>query len=459
MLRRLLFVAALFLALPALAQQPAQPQSDPPQPDQALIDAANAMFTMNEQARADAIEKLAARGTPDIAAPLIEFMPMVPQNAERIGQILRQATGADIKAEWFEWMLWQEQNPQIRPFAGYDVVKSRFLAQIDLEFLRFVHPGVKSDIRLEEIAWGGQKFGATPALVNPRYTTAAEADWLSDGEKVIGVVVNGDARAYPRRILDWHEMVNDTIGGVPVAVSFCALCYAAIVWERLPQGRVLPFEFDTSGLIHRSNKLMYDRQSESLWSQFTGKPVVGDLAGSGLELRMRPAVSVNWGAWRAAHPDTKVLSLETGHPYDYIRGEPYVDYLNSPAMMFPAAIGDWKYAPKQTVFGLLLDGVAKSWALADFADMSVLNDSIGATPIVLIGEEGPDTVRAYRREGREFKAGEEPLELTAADGATWRIGEDALLGPGGERLARLPGVVAFWFAWQSRFPTAQPQAK
>lgn len=448
MLRRLFLAASLLIAPPVLAQEP----------DTALIDTATSMFTMNVQARADAIEKLAARGTPDIAAPLIEFMPMVPENAERIGQILRQVTGADIKPEWFEWMLWQEQNPQIRPFSGYDAVKSRFLAQIDLEFLRFVFPGVTSDIRLEEIAWGGQKFGAIPALVQPPYTSAAEADWLGDDDKVIGVAINGDARAFPRRILDWHEMVNDTIGGVPVVLSFCVLCYSAIVYETRPTGRVLPFEFDTSGLIYRSNKLMYDRQSESLWSQFTGRPVVGDLVGSGIELKMRPAVMTRWKDWREAHPDTKVLSLQTGHQRDYIAGEPYVDYLNSPAMMFPAAMTDWKLPPKQAVFGLRLDGAAKSWPLADFADASVLNDSIGSTPIVLIGEEGPDTVRAYRRGPHEFKPGATPLELLA-DGKPWRVTEEALLGPGDEKLARLAGTVAYWFAWQGNFPAAAPAAK
>ncbi|MGE0151692.1 MAG: DUF3179 domain-containing protein [Reyranellaceae bacterium] len=448
MFARLLLAAALFFALPATAQ---------PQPDQALLDTATSMFTMNVQARADAIEKLAARGTPDIAAPLIEFMPLVPENAERIGEILRQITGADIKAEWFEWMLWQEAHPEIRPFAGYDAVKSRFLGQIDLEFLRFVHPGVKSDIRLEEIAWGGLKFGATPALDEPDTTSAADAAWLSDDDMVIGLVIDGDARAYPRRILDWHEMVNDTVGKVPVTVSFCALCYSAIVWERLPAGRVLPFDFDTSGLIYRSNKLMYDHQSESLWSQLTGQPVVGDLAGSGLQLKMRPAVMARWADWRAAHPDTKVLSLQTGHQRDYLNGQPYADYLSNPAMMFPAVMADWTHQPKDRVFGLRLDGAAKSWPLGDFAGGRVINDRIGDAPVVLVGDQASDTVRAYRRDGQEFKPGAHPRELLAADGRPWTLTEDTLVGPAGDRLERLPGQVSFWFAWQSRFPRSSPK--
>ena len=418
--------------------------------DEELVRAASDMFTMNDKAREDAIERLAARNGPEIAAPLIELMPFFPQNADRIAEILRQVTGATIETAWFEWMLWQEANPQVRPFAGYDTVKARFLGQIDLEFFRFVTPGVATEIRLEEIAWGGVGAEGIPALVNPKFTPAAEGDWLGDYELVFGVSINGDHRAYPQRVMDWHEMANDVVGGVPVALAYCTLCGAAILFETLPEGRALPFEFGSSGLLYRSNKLMFDRQTDSLWNQFTGRPVVGRLVGSGIELKIRPVVVSRWKDWREKHPDTRILSLETGHRRDYSPGKPYGDYFVHPALMFPANVSDWRLKPKDYVFGVRLPEGRKAWPIKAFEGGRVVNDAVGGVNVVLVGEALGEMVRAYRREAHEFAAGNGPNELTAA-GGTWKITEDALLGPDGATLPRVPGHNAFWFAWQNYF--------
>ncbi|MGE0659854.1 MAG: DUF3179 domain-containing protein [Reyranellaceae bacterium] len=436
----------ILLATTALAQNP--PPGTPI--DEEMVRAATDMFTMNDKARAEAIEKVAARNKPEIAAPLIELMPFFPQDADRIAEILRQVTGADIKTAWFEWMLWQEANPQFKPFAGYDTVKARFLGQIDLEFLRFVYPGVATEIRLEEIAWGGVSVDGIPALVDPKFTPAAEGSWLHDNELVFGVSINGDNRAYPQRIMDWHEMANDTVGGVRVALAYCTLCGAAILFETLPEGRAFPFEFGSSGLLYRSNKLMYDRQSDSLWNQFTGRPVVGKLVGSGIELKVRPVVVTRWQTWREMHPDTKVLSLDTGHKRDYSPGKPYGDYFNRPAMMFPANVTDWRLQPKDYVFAVRLPEGHKAWPIKSFAGGKVVNDEVGDVEVVLVGDATSETVRAYRRDRRSFSAGATPNEIVA-EGKTWKLTEDALVGPGGETLPRLPGHNAFWFAWQNYY--------
>lgn len=446
MLHRLVFALCfLFVAVPVAAQNVV---------DQDLVKSATDMFTMNERARADAIDRLAARNKPDIAAPLIDLLPFVPQESHRIREILRAVTGAQLKAEWFEWMLWQEANPQIRPFPGYDAVKARFLGQLDLEFVRFVYPGVASNIRLEEIAWSGQKFGAVPALTHPKYIAAGEATWLQDDQLVFGISIGGEARAYPFRIMEFHEVVNDVVGGVPVTLSFCVLCFSATLYESLPHGRVLPFEFAPSGLVYRSTNLIFDRQSESLWDPLEGKPLLGKLAGSGIELKMRPLEFTTWKTWRTAHPDTKVLSLDTGHQRGYLTAEPYIDYYLAKEMFFPAVMNDWSRQPKDVVFGLRVDGAASSWPLKDFAGRKIVNDKVGSVPVVLIGDEASRDIRAYRRDALEFSAGPIAQELIAG-GKTWKIAEDALIGPSNERLDRLPGMLAFWFAWQSHFPAAK----
>ena len=208
-----------------------------------------------------------------------------------------------------------------------------------------------------------------------------------------------------------------------------------------------PFVFGSSGLLYRSNKLMYDQTSHSLWNQFTGRPVVGELTGSGVELRALPVTITSWQDWLSRHPDTRVLSLDTGFDRDYTPGQPYGEYFANEELMFPAITADDRLPPKDYVFALRADGAEKAWPLEDFAERRVINDRVGDLDVVLIGDAATRTVRAYRSEGRRFEAGSDPTSLSAA-GATWQVEEAALIGPDGQ-LERLPGHIAYWFAWQA----------
>lgn len=356
---------------------------------------------------------------------------------------------------WHELMLWLEARPDIRPHPSYREIKLDILARIDPEFLRFLG-GARSlpaniDIRLEEIVWGGVRVDGIPALDDPALVAADAAGYLNDDDLVYGVEISGDARAYPLRIMGWHEMFNDVIGDVPVALAYCTLCGAAILYETHVEGRDAPLVFGSSGFLYRSNKLMFDRETDSLWNQFTGRPVSGPLQGSGIELKVRPVVTSTWAAWRARHPATKVLSVETGHNRDYGAGVVYSDYFSSPDLMFPARVGDESVAKrKDFVFGVRGVGAARAWPTAAFAKEPVINDAVGGRDIVLIGDAETRTVRAYDRAGHIFAATDDAETLHAADG-DWRITEDALVGPDGARLDRISGHLSFWFAWNSYF--------
>ncbi|MEQ8193857.1 MAG: DUF3179 domain-containing (seleno)protein, partial [Rhodospirillales bacterium] len=142
----------------------------------------------------------------------------------------------------------------------------------------------RTKIDLSEIISGGPPKDGIPSIDRPRFTPLGNAGNLAPTEPVIGLIVNGDARAYPLRILMWHEIVNDEVGGVPVAVTYCPLCNSAIVFKRTVQNRVL--SFGTTGLLRHSDLVMYDRQTESWWQQFTGDAIVGKLTGQ--ELQMLP---------------------------------------------------------------------------------------------------------------------------------------------------------------------------
>ena len=437
------FLPALALAA-LLAASPASAQS-------AEVDAeadtlARRVSVPDPQARQIALDEVVMRGKPDLVAPLIQTLRFVRDDGG-LNTALELITGARPGATWHDWMLWQQAHPEIEPYAGFDAFKADAMAVLDPSFRIFLQPGVRHEIRLEEIAWGGVIKDGIPALVNPTLVSPAEAGYLTPEEQVFGVEINGDVRAYPLRIMDWHEMFNDVIGGLPVALAYCTLCGSGILFETLVEGRPEPFVFGSSGFLYRSNKLMYDQETHSLWNQFTGRPVVGPLTGSGLTLQVRPLAITTWADWLERHPDTKVLSLETGHLRDYSPGRPYGDYFASPALMFPAQVRDDRLAPKEQVFALRGSGQEKAWPLDVFNDGAVINDRVGLLDLVLIGRAETRTVRAYRSEGRRFERYLEADDHLEADGRVWRITEEALLGPDGERLSRLPGHIAYWFAW------------
>src|SRR6516162_4245053 len=213
--------------------------------------------------------------------------------------------------------------PTPGPGSAYAGFLADLLARIDPQFRRFVYDGIAHEIRMEEIAWGGVLVDGIPALDNPRMTTGSAASYLNPDDSVFGVEINGDARAYPLRIANWHEMVNDVVGGVPVSLAYCTLCGAGILFDGRVAGRDRPFTFGSSGLLYRSNKLMYDRQTNTLWTQFTGRPAVGPLVGSGIALTPLPMTLTTWTAWQMRDPQTRVLALDTGFVRDYRPGAAY----------------------------------------------------------------------------------------------------------------------------------------
>ncbi len=412
------------------------------------------LFVPAPHLRKEVLSALEKRGDLDVVPGLIQAMRFIPAHADILAS-LQALTGAVDVTTWHDWILWQEDYPEIEPFAGFDAFKAEVLANIDENFRLFLSAGVKHDIRLEEIVRGGVRKDGIPALVDPTHIGAAEATYLGDDDLVFGIEINGDARAYPLRILNWHEMFNDVVGGVPVALAYCTLCGSGILYETLVEGYSGPFIFGSSGFLYRSNKLMYDRQTHSLWNQFLGQPVVGSLTGSGLELKIRPVAITSWKEWRRRHPDTKVLSLDTGYERDYAPGQAYGAYFDSPDLMFPARVPGTRLRPKDFVFALRFGKHEKAWPLTAFKGGKVINDTVGDLDVVLIGDAVTRTVRAYHADGRDFSAVAVGLDKIEAEGKRWRVEEDALRGPDGEQLARLPGHIAYYFAW-SGFKTGAP---
>jgi len=274
-------------------------------------------------------------------------------------------------------------------------------------------------IDADEIRAGGPPRDGIPALDDPAVVPAAEAPWPDD-VPVVGVAVGGKARAYPLAVLVWHELANDTLGGRPILVSYCPLCGTALVFDRSIDGE--PHRFGVSGLLYKSDLLMFDRETESLWSQIRAEAVTGPLEGRRLAL-LRSRIEA-WSAWRDRHPDTTVLSRDTGHRRRY-GASPYGDYATSERLMFPVEYSR-RYHPKMPTLGLRRpDGPARAYPAAEL---------VGAGGEVRERFDGEPVRVAYDPESQTFDV-EAPEEIEVIEG--------------------------FWFAWIAFHPgssvfTAEP---
>jgi hypothetical protein len=356
---------------------------------------------------------------------------------------------------WREWMwtLPYEPHPQYGEFKG--IVYS----QIDERMRQFFPPGVRSKIRLDEIDWGGVGVNGIPPLVYPRVLRADQARYLRDNHVVFGIVVNGEARAYPKRILAWHELATDRVGGVELTVVYCTLCGTVIPYESTVAGRVL--RFGTSGLLYRSNKLMFDEATASLWNTTEGKPVVGVLADSGIELTPREIVTTTWEEWRSMHPNTTVLSLETGHKRDYGEGVAYREYFRSDDLYFRVSHVDKRLKNKTEVLTLRVRPRVGGTPQPVAIEAAFLKRN----PVFHFEVEGRRLVAVTSSRGanRVYDLGDRAIALQStqadgfvadANGGRWGVTEEALVFEG-EPAARLPRVVAvraFWFGWVAQFP-------
>jgi len=368
-----------------------------------------------------------------------------------------QRFGDDLKA-WRRW-IWArpyEPHPDLAAF------KANLYAAVDPRMAEFFAPGAAASIRLDEIDWGGVGVDGIPPLDHPKAVPAAEAGWLADKHVVFGVVVNGEARAYPKRILAWHELALDELGGVELSIVYCTLCGTVVPYESKLGG--ITRRFGTSGLLYRSNKLLFDHQSKSLWSSVDGRPVVGPLVGAGLELSARPVVTTSWGEWRRRHPETTVLSRETGFQRDYAEGAAYRDYFATDRLMFEVPVADSRLRNKDEVLALLVHerdapgSPRRALAIsAAFLRERPLHQRrfAGRDLVILTTRSGAN--RVYASSVR-FSHLEGEGTLSDATGGRWRVTEDALLPPEGSALTpapRLPARRAFWFGWHAQFPETE----
>lgn len=263
-------------------------------------------------------------------------------------------------------------------------------------------------IPVEEIKDGGPPKDGIPSIDKPKFLRAQNAD-LGTQDRILGVYENGVAKAYPIKILNYHEIVNDGFDGKPVVITYCPLCGSGIAFDARINGKA--HTFGVSGLLYNSDVLLYDRETESLWSQLKYQAVSGPLRGTKLE--MLNTANTTWAAWKQEHPNTLVLSEDTGFKRNYSL-DPYPDYQNSSAVFFPVANESAEFHPKEMVIGIEMNGVNKAYPFSEL-------EKIGKPVIkdVVNGQQLKINYSAKNHSASIFDAEGNPL----------------------------PAVTNFWFAW------------
>ncbi|MYE39572.1 MAG: DUF3179 domain-containing protein, partial [Chloroflexi bacterium] len=342
-----------------------------------------------------------------------------------------------------------------------------------LDAARFRTGGWKTDFSLHTVAYdeflsGGVPRDGIPPLDDPQFESIADADsWLEDVQPVVSLEVNGQARAYPLAILTWHEIANDTVGGVPVSVTFCPLCNSAVAFDRRLGDVTL--DFGVSGNLRHSDLVMWDRQTESWWQQLTGEGIVGVYAG--YRLNLVPAQIVSWADFRAAFPDADVLSRDTGHSRDYGRN-PYYGYdrVDQSPFLFQGRPDD-RLLPMERVAALELDGQPLAFPFMTLEREGAVNYEANGRSIVVLFQPGTASALDQSRiaESRDvgatgvFDAELDGQMLTfrvSADGfaddqtgSVWNVLGQAVSGPlAGQSLTPIVHGNHFWFAWAAYAP-------
>ncbi len=303
-------------------------------------------------------------------------------------------------------------------------------------------------VPMSQIVSGGPLPDGIPSIDHPKFTSAANATFLSDSyDVVIGVDYNGDARAYPLQILVWHEIVNDVIGGLPLAITYCPLCYSTAAFIRVVNN--VTVTFGTSGKLYNNNLVMYDRLTKSLWSQIWGQSIAGQL--TGYTLQRIPVDVLSWGEWKKLHPNTVVLSKQTGFNRPY-GDDPYGGYNMSDEIFFPLSHFDRRLSPKTVVWGLTVEGQAKAYPLQNLTTLT--KDSLGGKN-VLVWKFSSD-VRFFDPVVRGILLNFEDANGTIVDletHSTWNyegVATSGLLS--GLNMTRYVAETIYWFAWAAFYP-------
>ncbi len=376
-----------------------------------------------------------------------------PSTSEKLLSILQKNTKKYYRYDFNKWYeyIWNKDSTYQ---GSYYTFKAALHKGLDARFEHyFLDRQDLSTIRLDEVRWGGVIQDGIPPLRNPKMISAKQAKYLADTDIVFGIAVQGDIRAYPKRILAWHEMFTDQVGNIPVAGVYCTLCGTVILYKTQKDG--VNYQLGTSGFLYRSNKLMYDQKTQSLWNTLWGKPVIGPLVNQGIELEYLSVVTTTWGEWKKRHPETKVLSLRTGHTRNYNEGEAYKDYFTTDELMFSVPGVDTRLKNKQEILAIRLpEETDENIAISSkFLRKQKIYQSTINNKNFTVFTDVSGAHRVYFTKDIEFVFYDQNTKAKDGNGEVWHVKENHLEhATTHQKLTRMSTHNAFWFGYQAAFP-------
>lgn len=302
-----------------------------------------------------------------------------------------------------------------------------------------------------EVRDGGPGKDGIPAVDRPELVSASAASYLSDADLVLGMVVGQDARAYPHRILDWHEIINESFGNKSLSIVYCPLTGTGIGWERVVLGKETTF--GVSGLLYNTNIIPYDRSTDSNWSQLLLKAVNGPAIGE--KAKTYSLIETTWGTWKQMYPNTRVVSRNTGFNRDYGRF-PYGDYrTNHNFVIFPVSRTDNRLLAKERVLGVILEEKLKVYSIELFSNQNrVIEDQFQGKNLIVIGNKTANFVVAFENSlnagKRSFTPIQNKLPIVMRDdlGNEYDVAGRVTSGPdAGKALKDVPRMMSYWFSW------------
>jgi len=306
--------------------------------------------------------------------------------------------------------------------------------------------GTKYTVHPSEILAGGPAKDGIPSIDNPEFTSTTKADsWLNDDDLILGLDYNGIIKAYPHRIMNWHEIVNDFAGEKPVLVTYCPLCRTGISFDPTIEGKRV--EFGTSGKLWKSNLVMYDRKTDTYWSQVGGKAIIGELAG--MKLKQIPMDTATWKDWKELHPDTLVLSKKTGFFRNYDT-DPYSSFGKSPSVGFGVEFDDNRLFSKAIVYGVLIGDEAKAYSEEKIKEVELLNEEFAGAKLLVVLDPKLNVPKIFNREinGDVLEFSLEAGKLVDNKNREWTFNGESE----GLQLERIDTFSVFWFSWLATYP-------
>lgn len=407
----------------------------------------------SEKEKSAVIDYFSSNWDESLVAPLVELLKMSSDLAlvVQIKKLLNQKLSPTKISNYQDGLfwLWKREPTYAEEYANF---KAEMYQYIDPKFkVYFKDRENQSKIRYDEVLWGGVVQDGIPPLRNPKLLKADQADYLDDNDIVFGMEINGIAKAYPKRILAWHELFIDRFGDIEIAGVYCTLCGTVIPYRTSFDGK--RYELGTSGFLYRSNKLMYDKKTQSLWNTIEGTPVIGPLVDKNIKLNTESVVTTTWGEWKAQHPFTEVLSLDTGHERDYGEGVAYSNYFADDRLMFPVPDTDRRLKNKDEVLVVRAANYREepiAISVEYLRKKGFYQDSIGELNFIALASK-KGAARVYNSNDFQFKK-YRGNKLIDSNGAVWQVKENELIGPNNERLKRISAHQIFWFAWYNTYP-------